>query len=498
MTTPDSLGAPRADAGDGGPRPFHVVPPVGAPSARRLLLISQHFPPSHSVGALRWQMLAGYAAERGWGLDVVTLEPEAHVEGVDLARLADLPPDVRIYAVPERQPAVARLVTAAWHAVGRRVVRRGPVAEAPSGAAAPRAATPPRQKASSMAGRSFSRAEIVARPWTKRDAIRAYLAWLEYARTGGWAKAAAGLAERVVRPGVHRAVVSSGPPHMAHEAARAVAERTGLPLVLDFRDPWSLAERLPESISSRLWYRLAERYERAALERAALIVANTEAASRALRARYPSVASRIVTVMNGADEQPMPKRSTADGPFVVAYAGTIYLDRDPLPLFRAAARVVRELALTPAQFAVRFLGDAEGFDVIGAAKEAGIGGFVTLAPPRPRAEALRFLADATLLVSLPQDSAMAVPAKIFEYVQFDAWVLALADRDSATELVLRDSGADVVAARDEDGIAAVLRARYQEFARGVRPAAINRTGRFSRRAQADVLLAALDRIAPPR
>src|SRR4051794_37614156 len=56
----------------------------------RLLLISYHFPPSQTAGALRWQKLSRYAAERGWGLDVVTLHPDA-VANADWSRLDELP-----------------------------------------------------------------------------------------------------------------------------------------------------------------------------------------------------------------------------------------------------------------------------------------------------------------------------------------------------------------------------------------------------------------------
>lgn len=37
----------------------------GAPRPR-LLLLRYHFPPRQSAAALRWQKLAGHAADRGW------------------------------------------------------------------------------------------------------------------------------------------------------------------------------------------------------------------------------------------------------------------------------------------------------------------------------------------------------------------------------------------------------------------------------------------------
>ena len=464
-------------------------------TGRRLILISHHFPPGQSVGALRWQMMARYAAERGWGLDVVTLVPASHREGVDLSRLDELPPGVRVYTVPLVRSRVEGIVNGTWRLVRRLrdvATRRRVAATSDGGSAAESRA----QAAAHAAPAYMSRGELMGKRFEPRDLLRTYFAWVEVDLTRRWAHAAADLATRIARRGVHRAVVTSGPPHMTHEGGRLVAARAGLAFVMDLRDPWSLSERLPEFVASKYWYRTAARYERRALRRASLVVSNTEAAARALRARHPDVAERIVTVMNGCDEEPMP-RATSDGrqPFVIAYAGTIYLDRDPRLLFRAAARVVRELALTPADLQFRFMGHNEGYDVVAVAREEGLGdGFVRQSEPRPRRDALRFLADAALLVSLPQDSEMAIPAKVFDYAQFDAWVLALVERESATGVLLDGSGADVVAPKDVDAMEAVLRTHLAQYRRGERPRALNAEGRFSRRTQADVLLNALDRI----
>jgi glycosyltransferase involved in cell wall biosynthesis len=199
--------------------------------------------------------------------------------------------------------------------------------------------------------------------------------------------------------------------------------------------------------------------------------------------------------MNGCDTDPLPP-SRHGHRFIVGYAGGIYFDRDPRLLFRAAARLIREFTLKPTDFGIELLGTADSALVSDIAREEGVERFVTLEPKRPRREALEFLARATMLVSLPlvglpQDRDLTIPAKIFEYVRFDAWVLALAACDSATGMLLRGSGADVVAPDDLEGIVRVLRDRFLQFRNGVRPRRIARDDRFSRRVQAKRLLDAI-------
>lgn len=455
---------PAPDFGDAAPRP--------APGGR-LLLISFHFPPNTSAGALRWQKLARLAAGRGMALDVVTCDP-AELPVADTARLADLPEGTRVFGVRAQPIALARL-----EALLRRAYRR----------ARPRAARhgpPGAQALEAVPSRAPS------------ELVRAYNAWLAHAREADWAARAEALARRVLDPALHRAVVTCGPPHGAHVAGRRLARGSALPLVLDLRDPWSLVERIPDDLSRRVWLRLAAPEERRALAAAALVVMNTPLARDAMRARYPAHAERILCVMNGCDDEtlPPPRRGAR---FVIAYLGTIYLDRDPTLLFRAAASVARELGLGPADLSVEFMGEAghvRGVPTEAIAEREGIGPFFRRHPPAPRAAAMEFLAGASLLVNLHQDSRMAIPSKIFEYVRFPAWVLALAEPGSASELALRGTSALVVPPGDAPAIAAALRRCVVDFRAGKRPEPVADGSALSREAQAAILFDALEAAAP--
>ena len=92
---------PRLNA-SGGARPFFAERDVD-PERPRLLLLSYHFPPGEATGALRWQKMAHFAAERGWAIDAVTVDPATLVVD-DLFRLeGDSDPDeeVLVYALSQ-------------------------------------------------------------------------------------------------------------------------------------------------------------------------------------------------------------------------------------------------------------------------------------------------------------------------------------------------------------------------------------------------------------
>jgi len=439
-------------------------------------------------------MLAHHAAEHGWALDVVTIHPLS-LAAPDPIRLAALPRSIRVFGVELPDPWIERLEDTAAAAI-RRLRPRGRARHAPAGteATAPVAAPHP-----PMPG-SLGREEIIWQLTRPRHWVRAWYALRTWWQERAWGVAAARFAGTLQDPAIHRAVVSSGPPHAVHDAARALAERLRLPFVFDMRDPWRLVERLPEAIASPVTYRLAEQLERRAIAKAALVVTNTAPARDQLQALYPEARDRIIAVMNGYDDDPMPP-SRHGRRFLLAYAGTIYLDRDPRPLFQAAARVVAELGLGPDTFGIEMIGNVEnygGVSVSRIAEEEGLANYVRTGPSRPRAEAMEFLAGATMLVSLPQDSDLAIPSKIFEYLRFQAWVLVLAEAGSATAAALSRTSVDVVAPGDVEGIVQVLRERLTAHLRGERPGPPAGIGHLSRRAQAAILFTALEqRIGPP-
>jgi hypothetical protein len=455
--------------------PFHATPPNGA-AKRRLLLVFFYYAPSAEVGALRWLALTRFGAERGWAVDVVTLHP-TFMGTLDRERLARLPPGVRVFGFSGDNPGWYKALLRAWRQTTAGAGGRG---------------------ATSGMGGHLDGNDLMA-PMSGADAPawrRAFRSHLHFLLADVFARRAAALGSALARSTRYDMVVSSGPPHAAHDAARRIALRAGLPFVMDMRDPWSDESAMPDELRSNAWRRWARVRERRCVSAAELVVVTSKAHEVLERAKYASLDGRITTVMNGADPEPLPA-SRDRTRFVIAFAGMIYLGRNPRALFRAAALAAREVGASPEEFSVEFMGDdaCEGTPLTAMAADEGLGPYFRSHGFRPRREALEFLASASMLVSLSARTAMAIPAKLFEYTRFDAWILALAEPGSATDLLLRETDAHVLAQDDVEGITKVIKERYTQFRAGVRPRAINADGRFDRGAQAKLLFDALDGVA---
>ena len=470
----------------GAPRPFFTAP--GAPAPRRFLLVSAAYPPSAEIGALRWQKIAEAARTRGWTIDVIEIDP-TDPSLRDPRLLQHVPPGARLYDVPLRDVPIQRAESAV-----RRAVRslRGAGNGSPSGATSSGATSSGATQAATVGG-GQGRA---AQPGAMGQLLRAYRTRVFFAQWNDWASRAAALGASLAQDVAYDAILSSGPPHFAHDAARLIAEASGRPLVIDLRDPWFSDDVEPPAMRGATWRALTAADERRAVDAASLVVVNTDSCRALMVDRYPARASHIITIMNGADADVQPAGALGET-FVISHTGSLYSGRDPRILFRAVATVVQRLALAPSDLHIHFMGDDvyEGQPLESLAADCGVGDFTVVESRRPRAEALALIQSSAMVVLLPQQHLHSIPGKVFEYVQLAAWPLVIADAGTATELLLRDTGADVLAPHDVEGVAGAIERRYLAFRAGERPTPINADGRFDRARQTSLLLDALDTLA---
>lgn len=447
----------------------------------RLALISKHFPPSEEAGALRWQKLAALAEQHGFSLTVAT-RAFSELARRDDRRLADLPASVRVEQVPTSRTlfdAIDAAAVASRRLLGGRRTPRAVAPPMPDVGAPKLAVAPPTSVARTDARHALA---------SLTDLRRAYHATALRASELAWARAAATAIACQVEP--FMALITCGPPHQVHLAGATLAQRRGIPHIVDMRDPWSLVERVPAPFGSKRLWDIAARDEANVLERSSLVVVNTAAHAEALGAIHPELGERIIAVLNGFDDEPVPPPAVQSA-FTIVYAGTVYLDRDPAMLLAPVAELVRRDGLAPKDLQLVFVGDVESDTGAGLADVAatfGLDGFVQVRGRVSRAEAMAVLATADLNVVLPQDSHLAVPSKVYEYLRFPAWLLALAEPHSATAQTLAGTGADVVLPEDSAAIIDCIAARIAQRTRSGRPTPLSeRAPQLSRRAQADRL-----------
>lgn len=400
-------------------------------SARRVLLMAYFFPPLAGGGVHRALSFVRHLPAHGWACTVVCAGPEDYWVR-DESLLARVPAETEVIRVSGGSALSAWL---AWR-------RRG------AGAAADR-----------RPSGAFGLLRRASDWWLLPDS---YAGWAARAREAA--------AARLQRGDVH-ALLSTSPPDSVHLAARALAERTRVPWVADFRDPWiGLHFKRPPTA----WHRARQ----AAMERAVVTRADRLlAASRAHADDLEAMSGRrgaVVHLPNGfepAVEPPAdasgtaPASASGDDAFRLAFTGTLSLMPEANTFLEAVHDVLARRPEARQRLRVDLVGPYES-DHEDRAAALGLSGVVRFHGARPHAEtrAIQRRADALVLWRPAGEGYRTmVPGKLYEYLDAGRPVLALWPGDEEAAQLVRRGGGVVVAPGDRAALAREVETRYMAW-----------------------------------
>jgi glycosyltransferase involved in cell wall biosynthesis len=445
---------------------------------KRALIVAYYFPPLSTSGCMRPMAFCKYLPLHGWEPSVLTVSPET--ADPELARDQSLLNGQLSRLVIGRAPDDNMLAR-----IGR---LRGalPAAAAAPGAAAPHSTAPAR---SSLVRRSIG------------TGLRMLFAFPD--NCAGWLRPGLDEGLRMVASIKPDLVLATAPPWTGLLIGASIARRTGVPLVADFRDPWTAQERryadLPGGTTR------ANRLEKRTIRDARRVIANTVEAAAWLRAKYPQDADRIVAIPNGYDPDlvaastPRGGERRGNAPLELCHFGTVYRARSPKQLLLALSDLSTMHDGGRPPLRVRFIGhwqvtDPETLELTERLERAGI---MMREPALPHAACLQAMRNADALLILQPDLPLQIPGKLYEYIAVGRPLVVVGGEGATASLVTRERLG--VCCKDDR---ATIRDLFRSLASGEQvlnepdPAARHR---FEYRAIAERLAATLDEaVARPR
>jgi glycosyltransferase involved in cell wall biosynthesis len=246
-------------------------------------------------------------------------------------------------------------------------------------------------------------------------------------------------------------VYASCSPFSSAVSGCIIKRATGRPLVLDFRDAWTLN---PHARHFRFHQRAIEALERRVFAAADCIILNTDGACALYARRYPADAPKMTVIPNGYDRlnQADPHEPVRE-PFRIVHVGAFYGTRTPDQLLDVLER---------------FEGDTE-FVQIGSSHpslQRRSSARVRVIPQMKHADALALMRTASLLYLRQGWEAgvsdyIAVAAKTYEYLATGLPILAHCPPGDNAELVRRYSANPyIVTSPDGPQLEDAIRAAY--------------------------------------
>ena len=391
---------------------------------RRVLIISYYWPPSGGSGVQRWVKFAKYLPEMGWEPVVYTpSNPEvpaldeslaAEVDGVEIIRTRIFEP-YGLYA---------------------KLFRR-------EKAAAPEVNTVDAGKRS-LAGRIAL--------WLRGNLFIPDPKCL-------WVRPSVRYLEKYLREHPVDAIVSTGPPHTMHLIARALARKTGLPWVADFRDPWTKVFYFKHLSLTACARRRHEKLEKQVLDDASLVVAVSPMVQDEFRAM---TSTPVALVTNGYDEADYVRQEGAcraetsmegapasheavafcgeERAFTLVHTGLFARDGIPTVLWEVLAEKCAVVADFHQKLRIVLVGKTDR-EVLESLSAAGLQDQVTDwgYQPHPTAVARQLEASVLLLPLRKEPEYKAVlPGKLFEYLGSGRPILGIGAPDGAMARILQD------------------------------------------------------------
>ena len=441
---------------------------------RDVLFITLKFPPNADIGAKRPLRMVRRLPRHGWRPTVLTL-PVGEPGENDPALLDLVPGDLRIERTYAGGP-VFRVIDGVKRAWARDVGR------SLSGG---RPAAPGRWTKARRA--LIYRAENVVQGLTVLDE------WSLFLPRGTLQ------ALRMLRGGRFEVVYVCGDPNSPYVAGWIASRRSGLPLVLDMRDPWTQDPTI-KALKYAHTHRIEVEIERRIFRDAAAIVLNTRRARDRYLDFYPWLdAGKVHVIHNAFDEELVDDVEVEpDARFTIAHFGHYHRLRsarvflDGLRLFMDGAGLGEE--------DVRFVNYGEFIPAdLEYAGSIGLGNVVEVRPPMPfRGSPAALRRARVLLIEQRNPASVQIPGKLYDYFLASRPVLSLSLNPELVKLIEETRSGWSVDPEDPAAVAQALeRARATDLGEWLK--GLNREAMvpYSGEDTARRLAAILDGVARP-
>lgn len=257
---------------------------------------------------------------------------------------------------------------------------------------------------------------------------------------------------------------STTPTPSANIIGNYLAQKSGIPWVADYQDPFGYHHVKMSGARTRIFKAI----DRLTINNCKAAVFATKHTMDVYQQAFAEVdKSRFHTVENGFDENnwkklehyyPESQSPISKHKFSLYYSGVLYSHgRNPEPVFQAISELKKSGLINRDNFELVFQGSGDGSEFAQVLAEKGITDMVLFQQPVPFLDSLYYMKQANALL-LIQDAIfnLQVPGKLYEYIRTGRPIITLTPAESATAQEANKYSNSAVA-KDANAIAETLK-----------------------------------------
>lgn len=253
-----------------------------------------------------------------------------------------------------------------------------------------------------------------------------HMAWILHAAVNGI---------KVAQKNNIELIYSTGGPWSSHAAAFVIKLVTGLPMVLDYRDPW-YGNPYNEN-RSRLYAKLSKALENIIIQNANHIIFNTRSLAELYQKNFFIDKEKYTIISNGYEGSPFINKPVSNSnrkEIKIVHAGNLYGGRSPDNFIKAVLNVSSNHGTN---IKVQLIG-AEQSTHAGIKKKFGktfADKQLEVTPRVSHSRVLQYLADADILLIFQQGTRVQIPRKLYEYMMFGKPILAVCENGELSKIL---------------------------------------------------------------
>jgi glycosyltransferase involved in cell wall biosynthesis len=305
----------------------------------------------------------------------------------------------------------------------------------------------------------------------------------------GWLPSAVRQGEKIIRKANIDIVYATAPIFTSFLIGFLLKRKTGKPLVVDYRDPWT--QNVFIEYPSKLHKRIEDKLEKFVLETADHVIVTSDPMKHHLVEKYPFTKGKIDTITNGFDPEDFKNLTVKKDKekFVIAYTGSLYGRRTGEKVFMAFRDLIKanpELVTKIQVLITGLISKQDAFSI----EKFGLKNVIKLLGYRSHKESLSLMANADILLLMmsleevcnARSGTLTIPGKVFEYLGMKRPILAIVPPGPAANIIRSTKTGVVVSPQDTGVIAQTILKLFQDWKNGTLEVLESDISKYDRRA----------------